>query len=293
MVSENLPKVVQPEFVSLANHPIISEAWVHQCIIKNPKILGLGALTYLDHERPQHTGGRLDLLLKDGSNTRYAVEVQLGRLDESHLVRAIEYWDVERRRFPQYDHVSVVVAEDVTSRFLNVISLFNRTIPLIAVQLKGVKVEGHFSLIGTRVIDLMPLGTEEEDDQRQIADRAYWVQHTPEPSMKIIDQLLAMVKKIREEAYPRYTRSYVSVTLDGRVRNFLLFSNSGSGVAAGFRIPEDDSLTKWIDEVGLTLQRYDARFGSYNIRVREADLDERKGPLLKLLKKAIENHLSS
>lgn len=66
-------------------------------------------------------------------------------MDESHLIRAIEYWDIERRRFPQYDHVAVVVAEDVTSRFLNVISLMNRTIPLIAIQLKGVEVAGHFS----------------------------------------------------------------------------------------------------------------------------------------------------
>ena len=292
MVSGNLPEVVQPEFVSLANDPIINEAWLHRCIINTPEILGLGALTYLDHERPQHTGGRLDLLLKDDSDTRYAVEVQLGRLDESHLVRAIEYWDIERRRFPQYDHVAVVVAEDVTSRFLNVISLLNRTIPIIAVQLKGVKVEGHFSLIGTKVIDLMPVG-EAEEDQRQIADKTYWVQHTPEPSMKIIDQLLAMVNEVHEEAYPRYTRSYVSVTLDGRVRNFLLFSNNRSGVGAGFRIPEDDCLTKWIDKVGLTLQRYDARFGFYNIRVREADLEERKSALIELMKKAMENHLSS
>ena len=293
MTSGNLPEVVKPEFVSLAHHPVIHEAWVHEHIIDNPEILGLGSLTCLDHERPQHTGGRLDLLLKDDSDTRYAVEVQLGRLDESHLVRAIEYWDIERRRFPQYDHVAVVVAEDVTSRFLNVISLLNRTIPLIAVQLKGVKVAGHFSLIGTKVVDLMPLGTDEAEDQRQITDRAYWVQHTTEASMEIIDQLLAMVKEIHAEAYPRYTRSYVSVTLDGSVRNFLLFSSNKFGVAAAFKIPEDDCLTKWIDEAGLTLQKYDARFGSYNIRVRKADVEERKDALLELMKKAIENHLSS
>ena len=291
MVSGKLPEVVRPEFVSLTNHPVINEAWVHQCIIDNPEILGLGELIYLDHERPQYTGARLDLLLKDDSDTRYTVEVQLGRLDESHLVRAIEYWDIERRRFPQYDHVAVVVAEDVTSRFLNVISLLNRTIPLIAVQLKGVK--GHFSLIGTKVIDLMQLGTEEEEDQRQIADRSYWVQHTPESSMKIIDQLLAIAKEVCEEAYPRYTRSYVSVTLDGRVRNFLLFSRNKSGVGAGFRIPEDENLTKWIDEVGLNLQKYDARHGFYTIRVRDPDLDERKDALRKLMCKAIEIHLSS
>ena len=224
MANENLPEVIYPEFVSLANHLVINETWVHQCIIEKPEILGLGKLIFLDHERPQYTGGRLDLLLKDDSDTRYTVEVQLGRLDESHLIRAIEYWDIERRRFPQYDHVAVVVAEDVTSRFLNVISLLNRTIPLIAIQLKGVKVAGHFSLIGTKVIDLVQLGTDEED-QRQIADRAYWEQHKPQSSMKIIDDLLELTKKIQPEATLRYTYSYTSVTLGGPVRNFLLFSS--------------------------------------------------------------------
>ncbi len=36
-----------------------------------------------------------------------------------------------------YDHTAVIVAEDITSRFLNVISLFNGTIPIIAIQNAG------------------------------------------------------------------------------------------------------------------------------------------------------------
>ena len=67
-----------------------------------------------------------DLLLQDAdSNRRYEVEVQLGATDESHIIRTIEYWDIERRRYPQYEHTAVIVAEDITSRFLNIISLFN------------------------------------------------------------------------------------------------------------------------------------------------------------------------
>ena len=150
-------------------------------------------------------------------DTRYTVEVQLGRLDESHLIRAIEYWDIERRRFPQYDHVAVVVAEDVTSRFLNVISLMNRTIPLIAIQLKGVEVAGHFSLIGTKVIDLVQLGTDEEDQRQSPTEpTGNSTNHSPR---EIIDDLLELTKKIQPEATLRYTYSYASVTLGGPVRN--------------------------------------------------------------------------
>lgn len=59
----------------------------------------------------------------------------MGATDEAHIIRTIEYWDLERTRFPQYEHVAVLVAEDVTSRFLNVVALFNKAIPIVAVQM--------------------------------------------------------------------------------------------------------------------------------------------------------------
>lgn len=126
----------KPDIFSLKQSSGFDEIWLQAKIAENPKILGLGDLVLRDKERPQPRAGRLDLLLQDpDSLRRYEVEIQLGRTDESHIIRAIEYWDIERRRYPQYDHCAVIVAEDVTSRFLNVISLFNGFIPLrVSVQ---------------------------------------------------------------------------------------------------------------------------------------------------------------
>ena len=96
----------------------------------------LGDVILKDKERLQPRAGRLDLLLQAAdANRRYEVEVQLGATDESHLIRTIEYWDIERKRYPQYEHTAVIVAEDITSRFLNVIGLFNGQIPLVALQM--------------------------------------------------------------------------------------------------------------------------------------------------------------
>jgi len=44
------------------------------------------------------------------STRRYEVEIQLGATDESHIIRTIEYWDIERKRYPQYEHTAVIVA---------------------------------------------------------------------------------------------------------------------------------------------------------------------------------------
>ena len=57
---------------------------------------------------------------------RYEVELQLGATDEAHIIRTIEYWDVEREAYLN-EHSAVLIAEDITSRFLNVVSLFNGT----------------------------------------------------------------------------------------------------------------------------------------------------------------------
>ncbi len=117
-------KYVKPTRLLLTGHPEFNERWVQGRIAEDPSLLGLGDLIVKDKERIHPRAGRLDLLCQDAeSNQRYEIEIQLGRTDESHIIRSLEYWDIERKRYPQYDHTAVIVAEDITSRFLNVIAL--------------------------------------------------------------------------------------------------------------------------------------------------------------------------
>ena len=134
-------KLAKLEKISLVKHPTIKESWIQQQIADDPSILGLGDLILKDKERIQPRAGRLDILLQEPeTKKRYTVEIQLGKTDEAHLVRTLEYYDIERKRYPQYEHCAVIVAEDITTRFLNVISMFNGTIPLIALQMKAYEV---------------------------------------------------------------------------------------------------------------------------------------------------------
>jgi hypothetical protein len=77
------------------------EGWLQDQIEKDPSILGLGDLEVVRREKTQSSGGRLDFLLQDSQDSAdgsmYEVEVMLGETDASHIVRTIEYWDLERR----------------------------------------------------------------------------------------------------------------------------------------------------------------------------------------------------
>ena len=93
--------LIQPKEISLKDHPELNEAWLQEIIVNKPEILGLGDLVVKDKERIQPSGGRLDLLLQDvDSLKRYEMEIQLGKTDESHIIRTIEYWDIEKYKEP-------------------------------------------------------------------------------------------------------------------------------------------------------------------------------------------------
>lgn len=133
-------KHVKLKPILLRSHSQLDERWVQDVIAEDPNLLGLGDVVLKDRERMQKGAGRLDLLLQDAEgHGRYEVEIQLGATDPSHIIRTIEYWEMERKRYPQYDHTAVLIAEDITSRFLNVISLFNGSIPIIAIQMTAVE----------------------------------------------------------------------------------------------------------------------------------------------------------
>ena len=175
--------------------------------------------------KPFHPrAGRLDLLLQDrDSNRRYEVEIQLGSTDESHIIRTIEYWDIERKRYPQYDHTAVIVAEDITSRFLNVISLFNGTIPLVAIQMNALKAGDHIGLVFTTVMDQVSLGLVEEDEEvHETTDRAYWESRSSKKSVAVADQFLEIARKFDPALELKYNKFYIGLAKNGIPSNFVI-----------------------------------------------------------------------
>ena len=203
----------------------VTEKMVQEQIADDPSILGLGKLELRDKERIQAHAGRLDLLLQDPETLkRYEVEIQLGATDETHIIRTIEYWDIERKRYPQYEHTAVIVAEDITSRFLNVIQLFNGNIPLVALKMTAFKVNDAIALTFVKVLGEMTLGL--VDDDEPIAEpttRESWETKASKKTLMETDQLFNLVKEVQPKANLNYNKSYIGLQIDDISRNFVLF----------------------------------------------------------------------
>ena len=85
-----MKKLFKPEKLSISKLEGINEKSIQEMIAEDPSILGLGDLILKDKERIEPRAGRLDLLLQDAETTRrYEVEIQLGKTDESHIIRTL------------------------------------------------------------------------------------------------------------------------------------------------------------------------------------------------------------
>ena len=273
--------------IDLKKHPEFNEKWLQERITDDPGLLGLGDLLVKDVERSQPRAGRLDLLLTDPeANTRYEVEIQLGATDESHIIRTIEYWDLEKNRYPQYEHIAVIVAEDITSRFLNVISLFNRSIPLIAIQMNALSVGDAITLNATTVLDLVSYGTDEDDEPGQATDRSYWEIKGSTDSLALADQLLQLIHAQRPNLELKYNKHYIGLAKNGIADNFVQFRLKHKHVIVEFKIPRNEITSSTIEKSDLDSLPYSTRWGRYRIRLTQADLAQNKDTVEDLINQA-------
>jgi hypothetical protein len=281
------PQYVQHRRILLKSHPDFSERWLQEQIKSNPSLLGLGDVDVKDEERIQPSGGRLDMLLFDSeTSTRYEVELQLGSTDESHIIRTIEYWDNERRRWPQYEHIGVIVAEEITARFFNVISLFNGFIPLIAIQLLAIEVDDKIKLVLSKVLDVMQLGIEEEEEEEAV-DRLFWENRASKETMRLVDRLLDIVREVDPEVALNYRRSRIVLARNGVSTNFITFQPKKQYVIAVFKAPQSEELTQALTDAGVDLLPFGRR-GAYRLRISKSDMDHLEGDVHDLLRKLAE-----
>lgn len=287
----NMIKLIKPERISISKIGGVNEKSIQEIIAEDPSIIGLGELVLKDKERIQPRAGRLDLLMQDlDTNRRFEIEIQLGKTDESHIIRTIEYWDIEKKRYPQYDHCAVIIAEDITSRFLNVISLFNGFIPLIAIQMNAYKMGNEIGLVFTKVLDEMPLGLVEEDEEiQEVTDRDYWLKRGTQATVKMADDILDIINSFKSGYELKYNKFYIGLAKDGQPNNFAIFRPKKNYMRLELKLPKSDEIDQIIEANELDEMGYDSRWGNYRIRLNKGEIQKKQEVIKDLLERAEKN----
>ena len=131
------------------------EHWLQDQLAADPTILGVGDVRLVTQELHQTSGGFLDLLY-ERDDTYFSVEVQLGGLDASHAFRALEYWTRNRTRWPDRDHVAVIVADQINTRYGTALRSLADDLPLIVIELSAGRDGSGDTTLATKVVAAHP-----------------------------------------------------------------------------------------------------------------------------------------
>jgi hypothetical protein len=290
---------VKAEPISLKGHPDFSEAWLHGQISKDTSILGLGDLILIERERVQAGAGRLDLLLADAgaeSTIRYEVEIMLGPTDPSHIIRTIEYWDIERRRYPAYDHIAVLVAEQVTARFSERDFSFCGQHSDLCSSTKCLRVNDLIVLDFVKVLDQRQLREDDTGGAGGVAepdaDRSTWEARVGATMMKMCDRVAQIANEIADPKLElKYKKARIPLSVLGDFFNVLELWPTRSFIRIRFRVTDPEMWVKRLNEAGVESELKEGT--QVLVRLRSSDFEQHEDLLRELIHRAVKEKAES
>jgi hypothetical protein len=183
----------------------------------------------------------------------------------------------------------VLVAEDITSRFLNVIGLFNSSIPIIAIQMTALGIGDQVALVFNTVLNELSRGLEEEEDDshQDAVDRGYWEGRVGKDIIGMADQLFNVLRQRDATLEMKYNKYSIVLAKGGVVDKFVSFRPKRQFLRVEARLPQSEETDNRLEEAGLDLMPY--KWGKYRIRLTKADLAKQEAVITDLLKLAYDN----
>jgi len=177
---------------------------------------------------------------------------------------------------------------DSTRRYEVEIQL-GKTIPLIAIQMKAIKVGDAMTLVFTTVLDVISQGTEEEDEA-EVTDRTAWESKGSKESLGLADMVQAMVDEVVPGFSLKYNKHYIGLNKQGVSKNFISLIPKKQTIILHIKLPQSEETQAILDSTDMDVMSYDKTWNRYRIRLTEKDLKQNKSTLLQLLKSAYDSY---
>ncbi len=148
------------------------------------------------------------------------------------------------------------------------ISLFNGSIPLIALQISAYKTNENISLTFTKVMDRITLGTEEEE-QYEVTDRNYWENKSTSSMLKSVDDIFESLKAYIPNYELKYNKYYIGLAKNNIAKNFVFFKPKKSFLYLCIKATENAELAEQIENLGVEIA-YHAKWKEYYVKLKSA-----------------------
>jgi hypothetical protein len=283
------------EKISLARHKDFDEAWVEKTLRAHPEMLNLGSLSNIQSQLTQQKVGRLDLLADNrNGGQRFVIELMLGEIDASHLMRVMDYWLKRKNQDVDSDLevVAVLVAEKVLlSRYFPLIQFLAQklgsNLPLVVIEMTALQIGTQMTLTFTKVIDSTQEEIVDHDIEGRVpTDHEYWVNRSSEDGMFVVDKLITFLNEIDSSISAKYNTAYIGITKGNRTRNFVWFSPKQKFVVINVKVLDPESWQERLAPLGIEVIQVSDN--SVRFRLKKDQVEGATALLKELLKASYE-----
>lgn len=179
----------------------------------------------------------------------------------------------------------MIVAEEITARFFNVIRLLNRAVPLIALQLSAFPISKDEVIVhAIKVLDIYEEAEPEEEEGGAQVDRRYWERRASAASLQALDAVVALVNAEVGQARVTYNKGHIALGTSGR--NFCWFHppREASHCHVRVRTSADsrEEQMRAFDDTGLYVRAFQRELITLKLAVR--DIETHREQLVALLR---------
>ena len=167
-------------------------------------------------------------------------------------------------------------------------SLFNGSIPIIAIQLKAIKHKHDIGLDFTTVLDLIT--PDEEEEIGETVDRTYWERSAAKDTVKMADSLLSYISEFVNGFSLKFNKHYVGLTQNETAKNFATFRPRKSVLQLNVKLKKNEEIDEIINNTNLDQIAYDNQWKEYRFRLKQEDLLSSKNVIVDLFKRAYESY---
>jgi hypothetical protein len=117
------------------------------------------------------------------------------------------------------------------------------------------------------VLDELVRGEEDDDEENQVVDRAYWERKASKGSLEVVDACFQLLREIAPDLGLNYNKYHIGLKAR-RANNFVVFRPKKSFVRIEARLPEADRWKSRLEEAGLDVMPIGRRSGRERVRFR-------------------------
>jgi predicted transport protein len=127
---------------------------------------------------------------------------------------------------------------------------------------------------------------DEDEEIQAVTDRTFWEARASKQTLAMADEMLEMIRAFNPELDLKYNKFYIGLAKGGQPNNFAIFRPKKDWLRLEIRLDRSEETQAQLDEAGLDVMDYDARWGHYRIRLAKGDVAKHKSFLAALLEKA-------